>query len=93
MADFLKQELAEVLNARANQLHYRVKLVRRELYPAALLNVGIYDDDQVFISYNSDTDRIAAIGIRGREVVRGCFEHYYDCLWNSARDIEEHHIG
>ncbi|MFL6120763.1 hypothetical protein [Actinophytocola sp.] len=89
MIEFLKRELTEVRRARVNQLHYRVKLLDRTTYDAAMFCVGIYDDDQVFISCNSDTDRIVGIGIRGREVVRECFDHYYDCLWHSAVDIEK----
>ena len=89
MADYMRQELAEVRRARSNGRHYNVRVLNYVVHDADAISIGIYDDDQVFISYASGTDRIVGVGIRSREVVRECFEHYYDHLWSSATDIEE----
>ncbi|WP_309112854.1 hypothetical protein [Saccharothrix sp.] len=90
MADYLHSELAEVVRARTNKRHYNVRLLDNVSQDAGAISMGIYDDDQVFISYASGTDRIAGIRIRSREVVRECFDHYYDHLWAAATEIDKH---
>lgn len=93
MAGYLQEELAEVLRARANERHYNVKLLPNIPHGLGVISLGIYDYDQVFISYASGSDRSVGLRIRSREVVRDCFEHYYDHLWTSATDIDKASIG
>lgn len=89
MLDHLRQELAAVLRAQAAKRHYNVSVLHDMAHDVGAMSIGIYDDDQVFISYSSGRDRIVGIGIRSRDVVRDCFEHYYDHLWAKATPIEK----
>ncbi|MFI9815195.1 hypothetical protein [Saccharothrix variisporea] len=93
MVDYLRQELSEVLRAQENKKHYNVKLLDNVPHDVGAISLGIYDDDQVFISYVSGRDRVVGVGIRSREVVRECFEHYYDHLWTVATAIEESSVA
>jgi hypothetical protein len=89
MLDYLRQEHTEVRRARENGRHYNVKVLRNVLYDSRAISIGIYDDEQVFLTYAADTDNLIGIGIRSRKAVRECFEHYYNHLWSTATDLDE----
>ncbi|MET8996883.1 hypothetical protein [Amycolatopsis sp. NPDC004169] len=89
MIDHLRRELAVVARAQAAKRHYNVSVLNDVAQDVGAISLGIYDDEQVFISYASGRDRIVGLGIRSREVVRDCFEHYYDHLWSNATPIQK----
>ncbi|WP_372668339.1 hypothetical protein [Amycolatopsis kentuckyensis] len=89
MIDHLRQELADVVRAQASKRHYNVSVLNDAALDVGAISVGIFDDEQVFISYASGPDRIVGIGICSREVVRDCFDHYYDHLWSNATPIDK----
>ncbi|MEV4054167.1 hypothetical protein AB0J55_23490 [Amycolatopsis sp. NPDC049688] len=93
MLNHLRQELAAVTRAQAAKRHYSVSVLNDMARDVGAMSIGLYDDDQVFISYCSGRDRIVGIGIRSREVVRDCFDHYYDHLWSKATPIEKYLDG
>ncbi|RSM38023.1 hypothetical protein DMA12_34570 [Amycolatopsis balhimycina DSM 5908] len=89
MIDHLRQELAVVARAQAAKRHYNISVLNDMPQDVGAISMGIYDDDQVFISYASGRDRMIGISIRSRDVVRDCFEHYYDHLWAKATPIRK----
>ncbi len=93
MVGFLEQELAEVRHARANKRHYNVRLFDRGAQAQGMVSIGLYDGEQVFVSYSIDTDSIMGMSIRSRKVVRDCFARYFDHLWENAVPIEKYPIG
>jgi hypothetical protein len=95
MAEYIQQEIVEMMLSRAEQRHnYTIRVLGDTDSDVGGIGIGIYDDDLVFLSYVSGSDRMVGIGIRGREIVRDCFEHYYEHLWaSSASDIDKLSIG
>lgn len=89
MVEHLRQELVHVARAQAAKRHYNVSVLNDVAEDVGAMSLGIYDDDLVFISYASGRDRLIGIGIHSREVVRDCFDHYYDHLWSIATPIQD----